>query len=469
VLPVASVVRVADRARPGSVVRRTVPAYLVATVGALAVAVLMLPWRADLSHTIVAFAFLVPVIAASWLGGVVPGIVAAVVASALFNALFLPPYGTFDLERTEYVVVFFGFLATSLLISWLVGVARDRAAAAEEREAEVRLLFDLSHILVTERSEGLGGALGAVAERLGYVLATLLPAEPAPTELAFPLRVGEELVGSLVFVGDREPLSPAETRVVRTFADEVALVVQAERLQSELREAEDYRRTEDVRQAMLAAASHELKSPVAAITASVTDVLSRDRFDEAVAREVLEDVRASTGRLEQLITNLLDMSRIESGTLVAHDEVVALDEVVTRAVDGVRERWPGVAIEVAIAPDAAAVRGDQVFVDRIVTNLVENAARAVRSAADRRIQVAARRVGTEVQVAVVDHGPGLAFGDQERLFTPFYRLREGSPRLSAGLGLAICKGFVTAMGGEIEASDTPGGGTTIAFRLGGAG
>jgi two-component system sensor histidine kinase KdpD len=268
-----------------------------------------------------------------------------------------------------------------------------------------------------------------------------------------------------VFVGDREPLSAAETRVVRTFADEVALVVRAERLQGELREAEDYRRTEDVRQAMLAAASHELKSPVAAITASVTDVLGREGFDEAVAREVLEDVRASTGRLEQLITNLLDMSRIESGTLVAHDEVVALDEVVTRAVDGVRDRWPGVAIELGLASDAGVVRGDHVFVDRVVTNLLENAARAVRSAADRRIEVRAERIGEDVEVAVADHGPGLAFGDQQSLFTPFYRLREGSPRLSAGLGLAICKGFVSAMGGEIRAIDTPGGGTTIAFRL----
>ncbi len=457
--------RLAGRANAGTVVRHPVPAYLVATLGVVAVSAVLVPWREDLTHTLVAFALLVPVVAASWLGGVGPGIVAAVASSAAFNAAFLPPYGTFDLERTEYVVVFFGFLVTSLLISWLVGVARDRAVAAEEREAEVRLLFDLSHILVTERSEGLIAALGPAAERLGFVLASVQPGAGEAGSLVFPLRVGDLDVGSLVFVGDRPPLTPAETRVIRTFADEVALVVQAERLQAELREAEDYRRTEDVRQAMLAAASHELKSPVAAITASVTDVLGRDRFDETVAREVLEDVRASTGRLEQLITNLLDMSRIESGTLVAHSEIVQLDEVAGIAIDGVRQRWPGVAIDLTVPADASLVRGDPVFLDRIVTNLAENAARAVRSAANRRIEVRAVRAGDVVEVAVADHGPGLAFGDQQSLFTPFYRLRAGSPRLSAGLGLAICMGFVTAMGGEIWASDTSGGGTTISFRI----
>jgi two-component system sensor histidine kinase KdpD len=192
-------------------------------------------------------------------------------------------------------------------------------------------------------------------------------------------------------------------------------------------------------------------------------VLDRDRFDEAVARDVLADVRTSTRRLEVLITNLLDMSRIEGGTLLARNEVVLLGEVVASAVEGVVERWPGATFDIAIDDDADIVRGDPVFVDRIVTNLAENAARAVRTGPDRMIEIRAQRFGERVDVQLVDHGPGLAFGDQERIFTPFYRLREGS--MSAGLGLAICKGFVEAMGGSIAASDTTGGGTTITFTL----
>ena len=148
-------------------------AYLIATVGAAAAAAILVPLRTDLTPTLEALLFLIPVVAASWLGGVWPGVTAAIVSSALFNVGFLPPYGTFDLERPEYVGAFLAFLAMSLVISWLVGVARERATAAEDREAEVRLLFDLSHVLVSERAEGLTPALARAAERLGFVMATV--------------------------------------------------------------------------------------------------------------------------------------------------------------------------------------------------------------------------------------------------------------------------------------------------------
>jgi two-component system sensor histidine kinase KdpD len=440
-------------------------AYVVATLGALAIAAVLLPFRDHVSHTLVAFALLVPVVAASWLGGAGPGIAAAVVSSAAFNAGFLPPYGTFSFERTEYLVAFLAFLTMSVVISWLVGVARERATAAEDREAEVRLLFDLSHVLVSERGEGVTAVLVRVAERLGFVMASVRDTLDEGEGLAFPLRVGDALVGTLVFVGDRPALSAAETRVLRTFADEVALVLQQERLEQELRDAELYRRTDEMRQTLLAAASHELKSPVAAITASVTDLLARDALDPAAVRDVLEDVRTSTGRLEQLIVNLLDLSRIESGALVARDEVVDLDDLIEPALEGVRERWPGVQIAVELADEAASIRGDPVLIERVLTNLVENAARAVRAAPSRDVTVRGSRSDGTVTIMVIDHGPGLQFGDQAMVFTPFYRLHDGSASLGAGLGLAISKGFVTAMGGEIWATDTPGGGATFGFRL----
>jgi two-component system sensor histidine kinase KdpD len=440
-------------------------AYAVAILGSLGIAAVLLPFREGLSHTLVAFLFLVPVVAASWLGGAVPGIAAAVVSSAAFNAGFLPPYGTFSFERTEYLVAFLAFLTMSVVISWLVGVARDRAIAAEDREAEVRLLFDLSHVLVSERAEGVTAVLARVAERLGFVMASVRESVDEREEIAFPLRVGDAQVGTLVFVGDRPPLSAAETRVLRTFADEVALVLQQERLEHDLQDAELYRRTDAMRQTLLATASHELKSPVAAITASVTDLLARDQLDPVVVRDVLEDVRTSTGRLEQLIVNLLDLSRIESGALVARAEVVDLDDLLGPAIDGVRERWPDVEITVELADDAALVRGDAVLIERILTNLLENAARAVRASANRAIGVLGTRAEGDVTISVVDHGPGLQFGDQRVVFTPFYRLEERSTPLGAGLGLAISKGFVTAMGGEIWATDTPGGGATFGFRL----
>lgn len=446
-------------------------AYVLAALGPVAVSGALLSFRDGLSHALVAFALLVPVIGAAWLGGMGPGILGAVVGSALFNYVFIPPYGTFSVERAEYVVVLLAFAALASLISVLVARAQERAEAAEAREAEVRLLYELSRDFAagTARGDGLAVMLNALAERFRFVSALVRPpGEEDPSDAALPqlpLAVGGDLFGTLVLVGDRPPLSETETRVLRTFADQLALSLQALRLEEVAREAEVFRRTDTLRRSLLAAASHELKSPVAAITAAVTDVLDRgSAASPAEVADVLEDVRASTGRLEQLITNLLDMSRIESGKLVARSRSVDLGETVPPAAAGVASRWPGVEI-VASVPEGTVVRGDPVFLERLVTNLLENGARAVRGGSDRRIEVAVARAETDVIVRVADHGPGLAAEDREMLFTPFYRLEDRSPRLGAGLGLAICKGFVEAMQGSIWTEETPGGGATFAFRL----
>lgn len=450
---------------------RPVLGVVLAAVATVGVALAMLPSREGLDRTIVAFALLAPVVAAAWIGGLAPGIAAAAAGAACFNVLFLPPYGTFDLERPEYVVVFVGFLAIAGTVSALVGRARDRAAAAEAREVEVRLLFDVSRelALAPGSPEGFAPMLARVGKRLGFAGASLSTSEDASggeDGEHVALRIGDEHLGTLVFVGERGPLTGSEERAVRTFADQLALAVQADRLERTLREAEVHRRTDGLRRALLAAASHELKSPVAAITTAVTDVLDQGAdVDPGYVTEVLEDVRASTARLEQLITNLLDMSRIEAGTLVARADPVDLAERAEAAADGLARRWPGAEVRTDVEADATFVRGDPIFVERILVNLVENAVRASRSSSNPRVEIAVRAKGGQVVVAVRDHGPGLGAHDRDHLFTPFYRLEERSPWLGAGLGLAICKGFAEAMGGTIASTETPGGGTTIVVRL----
>ena len=446
-------------------------AYAVAVLGPLAVALLLGPMREHVNHALITLALLVPVVAAAWIAGLGPGITGAVVGSALFNYVFLPPYGTFSIDREEYVVVFVGFAAAATVISFLVARAQERAETAEAREAEVRVLYELSRDLADEggTSEGLVRVLSRTAERFGFVSAVVrAPGVEDPEDAPLPrftLDVGPDELGMLVLVGDRAPLSPTEGRVLRTFADQLALTLQAHRLEDAAREAEVLQRTDALRRSLLAAASHELKSPVAAITAAVTDLLDRrEATQPGEVIDVLEDVRASTSRLEQLITNLLDMSRIESGTLVAKARAVDLSETVPPAVVSVISRWPDVEIGADVPADAI-VRGDPVFVERVVVNLLENAARSVRAGRDRRVTLSTARAGADVVVRVADHGPGLDPQDRELLFTPFYRLGERSPRLGAGLGLAICKGFVEAMGGTIWTEETPGGGATFAFRL----
>ena len=323
----ATVERVARADGPTAWRRRrtgvAVPAaYLVATLGAGALAAVMLPLPRPTSRTRSRRSlFLVPVVAASWLGGVWPGRRRRrSCPRRCSTSAFLPPYGTFDLERTEYLGAFLGFLATVAADL----VARGRGARARDggrgpRGRGAAAVRPQPRPGVRARRGAGAGARPVPPSGWGSSWRSVRDEDPAATRRArLPVAGRRGVVGSLVFVGDRAAADdggdPGGAHLRRRGRA-------GGRGRSGSQPSSERRRctgaTEDMRRSLLAAASHELKSPVAAITASVTDVLGRDRLDLDVVREVLEDVRASTSRLEQLITNLLDMSRIESGTLVA--------------------------------------------------------------------------------------------------------------------------------------------------------
>ena len=274
------------------------------------------------------------------------------------------------------------------------------------------------------------------------------------------------MLGLVVLKGDRPPLTPAESRVLRAFCDQLALVLERDRLLRSATEAEVYRQTESVRRSLLAAVSHDLRSPLAAIKASVTDLLDDVPGTTAVdRREALEAIDAETDRLNALIANLLDMSRIQAGSLRARPQTVDLAETVTESVDRLRRQHEHIDVNVRIAPEASLVRADPVFLDRIMSNLLENAATAVDDEKQATIEVDVRRSDSLVAVRVIDHGPGVSPSAREQLFYPFYRMDDRNPRLGSGLGLAICKGFVTLLDGDIWIEDTPGGGATFSFTL----
>jgi two-component system sensor histidine kinase KdpD len=308
----------------------------------------------------------------------------------------------------------------------------------------------------------------------GTVAATWDPrsSELAPERL--PLSVGGRMLGLVVLKGTRPPLSPAESRVIRAFCDQLALVLERDRLLRTATEAEVYRQTESVRRSLLAAVSHDLRSPLAAIKASVTDLLDEaPGTTPADRREALEAIDGETDRLNALIRNLLDMSRIEAGSLKARPQTVDLSEIITESVDRLRRQRPDTKVSVRIVPDASVVRADPVFLDRVLSNLLENATKATDETDAAAIEVDVRRSNSLAVVRVIDRGPGVPTTAREQLFYPFYRMDERNPSLGAGLGLAICKGFVTLLDGDIWIEDTPGGGATFSFTLpivnGGAG
>jgi two-component system, OmpR family, sensor histidine kinase KdpD len=394
----------------------------------------------------------------------------------------------------ENVVVLLVFLALSVLISALLARATDRAEAAEAREAELRTLQELSADLVTSlpgrdtyehmltrlvRLFDFDAASLHFHERLFGEAAEPVtvgadepvdphwdPSSPGRAPERLPLTVGGRALGLIVLRGDRPPLAPAESRVLRAFCDQMALILEDERLLRSATQAEVYRQTEEVRRSLLAAVSHDLRSPLAAIKASASDLLdaSATRSPQA-EREALLAINDQADRLNALVANLLDMSRIEAGMLRAHTQTVDLSDALTASADRVCAQRPEVPIGVTVAPEAGLVSADPVFLERVVTNLLENAAAATAQAGGGAVEVDARRGGDEVVVRVIDHGAGVPANIRELLFYPFYSLERRGARLGTGLGLAICKGLLAVMGGQIWIEDTPGGGATFACSL----
>ena len=477
--------------------RQQLLGYAVGIAGTLALVAIFLPVRDDIEPLTKGFGFLVVVVAAAGLGGIGPGVVTSILSFVVFNFFFLPPYDTFQIGQPEYVVVLFVFLGLSVLISILLGRAIERAAAAEAREAELRTLQDLSRELVIRPpgAEAYREILGLVLTMFDYDAGALFvrdtahagglreevtvgsepgeivpewdPRSPERPPERLPLSIGANNVGLLVLRGERDAPTPAESRILRAFGDQLALVLERDRLLRAATGAEVYRQTEHLRQTLLAAVSHDLRSPLAAIKANVTDLLDAEirRTDEE-QREVLEEIDSEAERLNALIANLLDMSRIEAGVLHAHLENVDLGDAVATSVGNIARVWPTARIRTRIE-EGDVVRVDRVFLDRVMTNLLDNAVRAGNGTSSD-VEVTARSTDGRVTIRVIDHGRGLPPDAREALFHPFYDLDQRNPRLGPGLGLAIAKGFVVAMDGEIWVEETPGGGATFAIAVAGS-
>ncbi len=463
-------------------------------LGTLALLGALLPVRAHITPLSKGFGFIVPVVVAAAVGGLGPGIVASILGFLTFNFFFLPPYYTFTIGRAEYVVVLFVFLGLSVLISVLIARASERADAAEAREVELRTLQELSRVLVVQAPgpDMYESLLEQVVEDFGYVAGALFvqesgsglvacvrvgtgsedlapswdPGTPGPAPERLPLSVGGRTLGLIVLHGERPNLSAAESRVLRSLCDQLALVLERDRLLRAATEAEVYRQGEQMRKALLAAVSHDLRSPLAAIKASVTDLLAADvPRDEPDRREILETIDKESDRLNALIANLLDMSRIEAGVLRARVDVVNLTEAVKSAADALTARWPSVSVRTKMDESVCLVEADSAFLDRVLHNLLDNAAKSAWKAGQHDVEVEATGDHGRTVIRVVDHGEGVPTSAREQLFFPFYGLQERDQRLGPGLGLAIAKGFLSLMKGDIWVEDTPGGGATFAFSL----
>jgi two-component system sensor histidine kinase KdpD len=272
------------------------------------------------------------------------------------------------------------------------------------------------------------------------------------------LPLGRDVV--LALAGGR--LTGADRQVLNAFAAQLTAARERARLSEAAAQATELTQANELRTALLQAVSHDLRTPLASIKASASSLRQTDiEWSDEDQAEFLQTIEEETDRLTALVSNLLDMSRLQAGVLQPTLRSVNLEEVVPAAIASLGERAYGVVYDV---PETLQpVRADAALLERVVANLVENAMRF--SPGDKPARVTAGRVHDRVDLRVIDHGPGIAADSREKVFQPFQRLgdRGGS---GVGLGLAVARGFVRAMEGELLIEDTPDGGTTAIVSLG---
>jgi two-component system, OmpR family, sensor histidine kinase KdpD len=385
-----------------------------------------------------------------------------------FNFFFLPPVHTFTLidERDWFALTV--YLATAVLVSDLASRARRRAAEAEQREREESLLAELSTTVLQ------GEETAAQLDQLSRAVAGVLRTAPVRLELGprqgdgpnvrpLELRTGDRTVGTLYVEGDAEIHPAVIQRFLPALASLLAVALDRERFQREALAAERLRSSDSVKTAILRAVSHDLRSPLTAIRVAAESLASPSvTLSEGDKASQLDTVRDESARLDRLVANLLDISRLQAGTAVSQRELVAVDELVSQALTELRREER---IRVELPADPPVVEVDPVQVERVLVNLLENALRLSPAEADVVIRVFS--AGDEVVLRVIDEGPGIPASELDRIFEPFQQSTNGDARRGTGLGLAIARGFAQANGGRVWAESRPGEGAcfVVAFPL----
>jgi two-component system sensor histidine kinase KdpD len=455
--------------------RRVMIGWILAVAGPPLLAALLSLGRQGLGLPSVLLLFLMLVVIDAAVGGLLPALVAAVAGSLLANYYFTPPIHTFTIEQGENLLALFVFLAVAVLVSWLMTVASRRTADAARARAEAETLAALGGTvassedplpqLVTQLRAAFSADCVAVLRPEGSddewsieaVAGGPAPERPEAADHALSLGASEQLV----VVAPN--LSADDLEVLRAFADQVQVAIERRRLRADVAAAAGLAEANELRTALLAAVSHDLRTPLSSIKASVTSLLQQDvTWTPHATREFLSTIDEETDRLNALVGNLLDMSRLQAGALDLVMRDVGLEEVVPRAIAGLPDRV--VPVELDLPETLPRVRADAGLLERAVANIVDNA--RAWSPFDRPVRVEAGAVPDRVDLRVIDHGPGVPFADHEQIFRPFQRLGDNpSNGTGVGLGLAVARGFVEAMGGELTVEDTPGGGLTMVIGM----
>jgi two-component system sensor histidine kinase KdpD len=412
----------------------------------------------------VLYLFAVLPVAALW--GLPFAIPVSVVSMLAFNWFFLPPTHTFQLADSENWVALAVYLVTAVSVSELAARARRRTAEAEQRRREAALAAEISAMLLESRQvePQLGEIAALAAPLLGAAHARVelrTPGEAAPEELSFDLGVGDRVVGHVFVDSDADPDPEVAARVVATIASLLAAAIDREQLAERARDAESLRRSDAVKTAVLRSVSHDLRSPITAIMAASDVLTGSGELTEHEREELLDSIRLQVRRLDRLVANLLDLSRLEAGAASPSPELWTIDGLLARALEALgpdNER-----VDIELPDDSPAVNVDPAQLEHALVNLLENAIKF--SPPTREVSVRIERAGGDVVIRVTDDGPGIPVVEQEHIFEPFTRGSSVDGTRGSGLGLAISRGFVQLNGGRLWVEAHSEGGATFALAL----
>ena len=429
--------------------------------------------QAGQSGPLLAYLLLVAVVAA--IGGALPGIATAIAGSVLANWFFTPPLHRLAVAKTEDLVALTVFVSVAALIAGLVGVVARRTAEAERARAESEALARTTGALIGEQ-EPLPNLLAQLRSTFALDAAAILVRDdgdggrtwrleasvgaPVPSSPEDGDSVAIDATTSLVLVG--AVLGADDRRLLSAFAAQLGAALAGRALQAEAAQAVLLTQANNLRAAMLQSVSHDLRTPLASIKASVTSLLQSDvSFNADEQLDLLVTIDEESDRLNRVVANLLDMSRLQANALEPSRIPTEVDDVVAGALTSIAAPADRVLVDVdAIVP---AVWADPGLLERALANLIANA--LAWSPPDEPVRVRATVHSGHVAISIADRGPGIPRDQLARVFEPFQRLGDRSSQAGVGLGLAVARGFVRAMGGELELDDTPGGGLSAMVLL----
>jgi two-component system sensor histidine kinase KdpD len=454
--------------------RRKVAGYVLAAALLPVLTVLLAILRNDLNLTSDVLLYLTAVVLVALTGGFAPAVLTAIAGSLLLNYYFTPPIHQFTISEANNTLALGVFVAVAIGVSSVVDIAARRTKEAARANAESELLTTTAGS-VLRGQQGLSALLDRVREAFGMDSVTLLECQgkmgpwkvvasrgEPPVTRPDEADVEVPVTDSLALALRGRPLPATDRRVLGAFASYAAVALDQQQLAAEAQAAKPIAAADRMRTALLAAVSHDLRTPLASAKAAVTSLRSPDvNWAAEDHDELLATADESLDRLAHLVDNLLDMSRLQAGALSLFPRPAGLEEIVSSALDNLDPAARGVAVDIPVS--LPEINVDPAILERVIVNLTENALRY--SPAGQPPLLTASSLGNRVELRVVDRGPGIPEKDRDRMFVPFQRLGDTDNTTGVGLGLALSRGLTEAMGGELTADDTPGGGLTMTVSL----